>query len=747
MVVSTSLPHVAILGVSAGVTGALGVYAWRHRMEPGSRPFAGLMFALTVWTASYAVALTTHHPRWRLIVENVQWFGIVFVPVFYLVFALEYTGYGELANRRALAILSVHPLVTLVLVWTNGVHHLVWTDTRVVVVDGIAVAVQQFGPWFWTNLLYTYVLLSVGSLLLLRLIFFSEYLFVDQSVLLLVGVTVPVAANLASIFGSTPYPGIDLVPYALTVTGVAFGLATFRHRLFELLPATRQLGRDAAIRHLEDGVVIVDDQHQVLYVNPTAADIIECEPEEVVGRPAESVLSTSDLAFDVEDALAELDLDGATFEVRSSPVRDQHGRQLGHTLILTDITGRKRRERELERRHDELQRLDRINEVIRGINRALVGATTRAEIERAVCEQLVRSDHYTTAMIGRGMGGHGADEEIRWAVVAETHTDTDDGVSVQTVSDPSDGQTDTDGNELESLDADRYPTTVEEPHGQWTAVPLVYERTVHGVLGLVSDRPDAFTERELDILGELGETVGLAISAVERRRLLLSDVVVELELVCTDENAAFVAASGTLDARLTLEGLVPTSEGQLLTYWSVQEESPGDVTEVLAGQRGVTGARAIDDRDEDGILECTVAEGSVLMVLADRAVNITDIHADGGECHIGLEVAPDLEIREFLEQVEREFPATRLAAKRERDRPIRDARSFPGEVAGDLTERQREVVETAHLAGYFEWPRESTGEEVAESMDVSAPTFYKHLRNAQNRILAELLDEELNGEI
>jgi predicted DNA binding protein len=41
------------------------------------------------------------------------------------------------------------------------------------------------------------------------------------------------------------------------------------------------------------------------------------------------------------------------------------------------------------------------------------------------------------------------------------------------------------------------------------------------------------------------------------------------------------------------------------------------------------------------------------------------------------------------------------------------------------------VVETALSAGYFEWPRDHDSSEVASRLDITQPTFNKHLRTAE----------------
>ena len=58
--------------------------------------------------------------------------------MFWLVFAMEYTGYDELLDRTVLGALSVVPGVTIIAAWTNQRYGLIWTASGVVIVDGLA---------------------------------------------------------------------------------------------------------------------------------------------------------------------------------------------------------------------------------------------------------------------------------------------------------------------------------------------------------------------------------------------------------------------------------------------------------------------------------------------------------------------------------------------------------------------------------------------------------------------------------
>ncbi|MBZ6494387.1 helix-turn-helix domain-containing protein [Natrinema longum] len=59
-----------------------------------------------------------------------------------------------------------------------------------------------------------------------------------------------------------------------------------------------------------------------------------------------------------------------------------------------------------------------------------------------------------------------------------------------------------------------------------------------------------------------------------------------------------------------------------------------------------------------------------------------------------------------------------------------------------LTDRQTEVLETAHRMGYFEHPKRANAGEVAAELDITGTTFTEHLAAAQTKLLDAILDHE-----
>ena len=158
--------------------------------------------------------------------------------------------------------------------------------------------------------------------------------------------------------------------------------------------------------------------------------------------------------------------------------------------------------------------------------------------------------------------------------------------------------------------------------------------------------------------------------------------------------------------------------------------------------RGAEGDGDGDGDEEGGLVEWTVPAETALGTLVARGAKVLEGTVEDGVARFSAEVASDADVRALVERVQAAYPDTRLESVTGHDRPVERADSVPGETVEDLTERQQEALEAAYRAGYYDWPRESTAEEVAETLDISAPTLHAHLRKAEGSLLEDLFDHE-----
>jgi len=119
---------------------------------------------------------------------------------------------------------------------------------------------------------------------------------------------------------------------------------------------------------------------------------------------------------------------------------------------------------------------------------------------------------------------------------------------------------------------------------------------------------------------------------------------------------------------------------------------------------------------------------------------VAEVYTDDSTLHLSFH-APDMDrLRDVLTDLRSEYP--QLDVQRLLQSVTgRSDRDFVVVDRGELTSRQREVVETAHRMGYFEHPKEANAGEIAEALDISRSTFTEHLAAAQSKLLSALVED------
>ena len=389
-------------------------------------------------------------------------------------------------------------------------------------------------------------------------------------------------------------------------------------------------------------------------------------------------------------------------------------------------------ERELRQQRDQLETLNRINAVNNDLVTGLVAATTREELDRMVCEQLVASDLYRSAWIGRV---EGADDRIGSPVAAgvedgylETVTKTRlgsiAGGTVERATETGDVHVVRQYRITESSETNGEPTRDVEAIA---AVPLLYGEQPVGVLVLNSVRDDVFTEDAIAGFESLGRIVGFAKNALKSRELLLADSIVELEFSLRDPAVFYVRLTAEHDCRCEFRRAIPLENGRVMLYHRVSGVEPATVLEAAEETAEIESARAVSER-HDGFVLQTVTENSMIQLALESGTAVRSAVAEDGEGTVVIEAPQSADVRDIVATFDGEFDELELVAKRERERSVTTADTFRESVGDQLTDKQRAALESAYFAGYYDWPRKITAEELADSIGISSSTLHQHLR-------------------
>lgn len=346
-------PYAALYVITAITATIVAILAWDRRKVPGGLPLALAMIAVTEWSLGSAAEILAVDLSDKIFWSKVCYPGTVSTSVLFLILAVQYNHLNHLLTRRNIMLAFVIPIITLLLAVTNEWHYLVWNSfTPSPLIKNMII--YGHGPWFWIGAVgYSYLVTFIATGLLIWATIRFPKAYRNQAVSLVVGVLFAWTGNLIYILRLPPLPGLELTPIAFTITGVIYAFAIFRLRLLDLVP----VARDALVDTLRDAVLVLDEQHRIVDINPSARHLFNIANSASIGCPAEAALSIwPHLAPMVDqpepvEGHAEITVDGNArkiFDLNVSPIFIQHSRLTGYLIVLRDITDHKSIEHKLQ---------------------------------------------------------------------------------------------------------------------------------------------------------------------------------------------------------------------------------------------------------------------------------------------------------------------------------------------------------------------------------------------------------------
>ena len=337
--------EIAIVG---GIIAQLAVItiAVQHREKPAMLWLGAMASSAAVWSCGVFGRTTTTAFATARLSNKIAYIGIVTIVLFYLLFALTFVGRDDLITWRLVGVLSVQPAAMLVVVWGDPAGGQLLQHVSDPIVGARAV-----GPAFEVHVVYSYTLIAVATLLLVRAAVRTERLYQGQFAAIVVAVVMPLLGNILYIYGPIEH---DLTPPAFAISGVALLLATHRFGFMDIVP----IARATVVDTIDQAMVVVDEQNRILDVNAAFVDLLGVE--EAIGDHAEEVLADYPelLSFDDSDGPQVITVDTTEgtrhLKMTISGITDGRDRHLGRSILLQDITDQKHREQELERQNEQL---------------------------------------------------------------------------------------------------------------------------------------------------------------------------------------------------------------------------------------------------------------------------------------------------------------------------------------------------------------------------------------------------------
>jgi predicted DNA binding protein len=264
-------------------------------------------------------------------------------------------------------------------------------------------------------------------------------------------------------------------------------------------------------------------------------------------------------------------------------------------------------------------------------------------------------------------------------------------------------------------------------------VPVSYGNHAYGVI-VIHDIDDTINENIRWQFRVLGECIGIVASAVEKKKLLLSERVQQLEFEVTDPACLAVAVSNETDADCEIEYQTLTTDGCHLCYLYVKKDTPQEVRDAVESIENISRADVVSTDTEGTLLE-VIKPDSGAEVMTDVGATVTQASAEGGIGRLTVEAPVEADVHKIVEAYTTYNTGSRLVAKREVDKSAATVEGLADTLDNTWTKKQRSAMQAAYYAGYFDWPRENSAEEIADTLGISPATFHEHIRAAERKLL------------
>ncbi len=335
------------------------LFAWQKRSTLVAKYLAFLECGVAVWAFSYIFETAATDVSHVLLWAQISYLGVTTVPLLYFLLALAYGRYYRYLVPRNIILLSIVPLFTLLMVATHNWHHLWYTSISID--PNSNMPIYGYSIWFWLYAIYSYLLLVIGVILLLRTILSVPSIYKSQIIIIIIGAVLPFTGNMIYVFKINPIPGLDWTPIAFGFSGLFLTWGILGFQLLNLIPVARH----KLVEIMHNGVLVTDPQGIILDFNPAMQVITKIPAKKAIGQKAIQVLANWEEFINClnvkTDTREEICLIKGKakyyYDLQVTLLYDRNNRSAGQVIMLRDITEQKQAEEALYKSEERFKQV------------------------------------------------------------------------------------------------------------------------------------------------------------------------------------------------------------------------------------------------------------------------------------------------------------------------------------------------------------------------------------------------------
>ena len=201
--------------------------------------------------------------------ENYIYIGTCFLPVCILFTGKIFSNPNYKLKRIDLFTLII-PITSLIILWTNNFHHLFYK------VYSTNISKCVYGNWLIIHNIYSYTLLLIGIIYIIKASGKTSGFFSKQSLLIIAGMSIPIVVNVLGTFKIIPM-SVFITPISFAFAMVFFALAIFKFKFLGIAPIALR----TVVNRMSDSYIILNENYVVTDFNNTFLNTFKLKDENI----------------------------------------------------------------------------------------------------------------------------------------------------------------------------------------------------------------------------------------------------------------------------------------------------------------------------------------------------------------------------------------------------------------------------------------------------------------------------------
>ncbi len=387
------------------------LYIWIYRKGLQDIIGIGIITLSLIWITAYILeqSITVNHLK--ILFDKLQYSGSILLPIGLFLLTARYVNFNKIFNLKYIILISAFPIITLFLVLTNELHHLIWVNARLVLFDSSSLIVKEYNTLYFVSVAYSSMLILAGIIITL---INTIKLFIKpdgqnrwKKFFLIPYISIPWLVILVKSLGFNPFPYIDEIPVVTAICTLIIIPFLNRNHIKEIMP----IAFETIFENMDDGLILIDGNENILKLNSASQKIFNTSIMKAAGKSVNYLLSEVNENPDVFLGNKDLKIgnngEQHFYNTRQTKLKDSSGKPLGKVISLRDIT-------KIRKAEENIRYLSFYDKLTRVYNRAFFDIELkRLNTERQMPLSLVIGDVNGLKIVNDAFGHINGDKILR----------------------------------------------------------------------------------------------------------------------------------------------------------------------------------------------------------------------------------------------------------------------------------------------------------------------------------------------